>query len=88
MAATGRCHRGRARYAVRGEAFGVIICHGRDCQQMHGNANAWVAVAASSVTFESDTTLSRTPQARRRSAASARAATGGCSSARRRAGGR
>ncbi|MGG5820645.1 DJ-1/PfpI family protein [Falsiroseomonas sp. HW251] len=56
MPFTGRCHCGGVRYRVA-EAVGVIVCHCRDCQQMHGNANAMLAAAAEAVTLDSDATL-------------------------------
>ena len=57
MPFTGRCHCGGVRYRIEGEAVGVIVCHCRDCQQMHGNANAMVAAPASAVTMDADGTL-------------------------------
>jgi hypothetical protein len=54
---TGQCHCGGVRYSVEGERTGVIACHCRDCQQMHGNYNPMAAVPETAVTFEADDTL-------------------------------
>ena len=52
----GKCHCGAVRFTVE-SGVGVINCHCRDCQQMHGNYNAMLAGPATNVTFESDETL-------------------------------
>lgn len=52
----GQCHCGQIRFTVS-DAVGVVVCHCRDCQQMHGNANAMVAADRAAVVFESDATL-------------------------------
>lgn len=56
MSWTGRCHCGGVRYRLA-EAAGVIVCHCRDCQQMHGNANAMLAAPAAALQLEADATL-------------------------------
>jgi hypothetical protein len=57
MTFTGQCHCGGVRYRIEGQVAGVIVCHCRDCQQMHGNANAMVAAPAAGVTLEAAETL-------------------------------
>lgn len=57
MPFTGQCHCGGVRYRIDGDAVGVITCHCRDCQQMHGNANAMLAAPKDSVTLEASATL-------------------------------
>lgn len=54
---TGQCHCGGVRFRIEGEAVGVVVCHCRDCQQMHGNANAMVAAPAKAVAIEDSGTL-------------------------------
>jgi hypothetical protein len=51
MPFTGGCHCGAVRYRIA-EAVGVIVCHCRDCQRMHGNANAMLAAPAAAVTLD------------------------------------
>lgn len=53
---TGRCHCGGVKFRIA-EAVGVIVCHCRDCQQMHGNANAMLATSTEAIRMESDATL-------------------------------
>jgi hypothetical protein len=57
MDMTGRCHCGGVRFRITGETQGVIACHCRDCQQMHGNYNVMVVAPRSAVTIESDSQL-------------------------------
>ncbi|WP_203075055.1 GFA family protein [Falsiroseomonas ponticola] len=57
MPFTGQCHCGGVRYRITGEAIGVIVCHCRDCQQMHGNANAMLAAPRDSVVLDAAETL-------------------------------
>lgn len=40
----GTCHCGAVRVAVPTTAFGVVACHCGDCQQLHGNFFAMLAV--------------------------------------------
>jgi len=43
---SGSCHCGAVRVTVPASAFGVIACHCSDCQQLHGNYFAMIAVPA------------------------------------------
>jgi hypothetical protein len=45
----GRCHCGGVQVSVPADAFGVIACHCGDCQQLHGNFFAMLAVPAHEV---------------------------------------
>ena len=38
------CHCGRVRIGLPETAVGVLACHCGDCQKMHGNFNAFLAV--------------------------------------------
>ena len=57
MTTTGGCHCGAVRFAIAGETFGVIACHCRDCQQMHGNYNVMVAAPREAVVIEGATNI-------------------------------
>jgi hypothetical protein len=39
------CHCGAIRLTLPADAAGVLACHCGDCQKMHGNFNAFVAVS-------------------------------------------
>ena len=39
------CHCGKVRMTLPGDAAGVLACHCDDCRRMHGNFNAFLAVA-------------------------------------------
>ena len=41
---TGRCFCGAVTFSVSAPPVGVIACHCRDCQQMHGNYNVMARV--------------------------------------------
>lgn len=45
------CHCGSVRLTFPADAAGVMACHCTDCQKMHGNYNAFVAVAIADVTL-------------------------------------
>ena len=44
-----RCHCGKIHLTLPTSAAGVLACHCDDCQKMHGNFNAFLAVPASEV---------------------------------------
>ncbi|TFL18481.1 GFA family protein [Jannaschia formosa] len=46
---TGHCHCGSVAFALPHTAAGVLACHCEDCQRMHGNFNAFLAVPKSEV---------------------------------------
>jgi hypothetical protein len=52
--ATGRCHCGAVRFTITAETVGVIACHCRDCQQMHGNYNVMLAAPRAAVAIEGE----------------------------------
>ena len=54
---TGRCRCGGVRFRITRPVTGAILCHCRDCQQMHGNYNAMAAAPRDAVIFEADATL-------------------------------
>lgn len=43
------CHCGRVRIGLPAAAVGVLACHCSDCQKMHGNFNAFLAVPQTEV---------------------------------------
>jgi hypothetical protein len=47
---TATCHCGGVHLTFKAEPVGVLACHCNDCQKMHGNFNAFLAVPASEVT--------------------------------------
>ena len=44
------CHCGAVRLTLPADAAGILACHCGDCQKMHGNYNAFVAVPRDAVT--------------------------------------
>jgi hypothetical protein len=44
-----RCHCGKIHLTLPATAAGVLACHCDDCQKMHGNFNAFLAVPVSDV---------------------------------------
>ncbi len=44
-----RCHCGKVHLTLPATAAGVLACHCDDCQKMHGNFNAFLAVPVSEV---------------------------------------
>lgn len=51
------CHCGAVHITLPAEAVGVLACHCSDCQKMHGNFNAFLAVPKSDVTLSGDDAL-------------------------------
>jgi hypothetical protein len=43
------CHCGKVQISLPAVAVGVLACHCGDCQKMHGNFNAFLAVSQSEV---------------------------------------
>lgn len=64
---SGQCFCGAVSFTYTGEALGVITCHCRDCQQMHGNLNAMAALdrEAVQITGASLTWFASSEKARR-----------------------
>ncbi len=54
---SGRCHCGSVRFRVTKPVVGAILCHCRDCQQMHGNFNAMAAAPRDAVVIDAGETL-------------------------------
>jgi hypothetical protein len=48
---TATCHCGAVRLTFPADATGVLACHCGDCQKLHGNFNAFVAVPRADVTL-------------------------------------
>lgn len=46
---TGGCHCGAVRLDLPAAAVGVLACHCSDCQKLHGNFNAFLAVPQADV---------------------------------------
>lgn len=46
---TATCHCGAVHLELQSEPVGVLACHCSDCQKMHGNFNAFLAVPAGDV---------------------------------------
>jgi hypothetical protein len=46
---TATCHCGAVKLGLPKEAAGIIACHCNDCQKLHGNFNAFLAVAQAEV---------------------------------------
>ena len=44
-----RCHCGKVHLTLPATAAGVLACHCDDCQKMHGNFNAFLAVPVADV---------------------------------------
>lgn len=43
------CHCGKVQVTIPATSVGVLACHCGDCQKMHGNFNAFLAVAQTEV---------------------------------------
>lgn len=54
---TGRCHCGAVQVDLPAAAAGVIACHCGDCQKMHGNFNAFLAVPMADVRLSGEGAL-------------------------------
>lgn len=50
----GQCHCGGVRVSAPADAFGVIACHCEDCQKLHGNFFAMLAVATDQVRWSGE----------------------------------
>jgi hypothetical protein len=50
----GSCHCGAVTVTVPDSAFGVVACHCGDCQKLHGNFFAMLAVDRGDVSIEGD----------------------------------
>jgi hypothetical protein len=45
------CHCGAVQLSLPADAAGILACHCRDCQKMHGNFNAFLAAPRDAVTL-------------------------------------
>ncbi len=54
---SGGCYCGAVRFDIPAESVGVIACHCKDCQKMHGNYNVMLGAPRGEVRFEKDATL-------------------------------
>ena len=50
----GQCHCGGVKVSVPAEAFGIIACHCEDCQKLHGNFFAMLAVPTANVIWSGE----------------------------------
>jgi hypothetical protein len=50
----GQCHCGGVKVSVPAEAFGVVACHCGDCQRLHGNYFAMLAVPTAAVQWSGE----------------------------------
>jgi hypothetical protein len=50
----GQCFCGNVRYRIAGPLTGVIACHCKDCQRLHGNFNVLVVADKDDVTIEGE----------------------------------
>lgn len=51
---SGKCYCGAVQYETKNEWTGVINCHCKDCQQLHGIYNPMVAGSIGDITFTKD----------------------------------
>jgi len=51
------CHCGKVRMTLPADAAGVLACHCDDCRRMHGNFNAFLAVARADLALDGDEAL-------------------------------
>jgi hypothetical protein len=64
----GQCHCGGVKLSLPADAFGVVACHCGDCQQLHGNFFAMLAVPTEAVQWSGELQpqwYDSSPQARR-----------------------
>ncbi|MEZ4459191.1 MAG: GFA family protein [bacterium] len=62
----GRCHCGQVTVTIPEDAFGIVACHCGDCQKLHGNFFAMLAVDTANVTWTGDIqTYASSPKANR-----------------------
>lgn len=64
----GQCHCGGVKVSLPASAFGVIACHCADCQKLHGNFFAMLAVPTDEVQWAGELKpqwYDSSPQARR-----------------------
>lgn len=54
---TATCHCGRVHVMLPATAAGVLACHCGDCQKMHGNFNAFLAVPRADLTVKGEEAL-------------------------------
>ena len=54
---TATCHCGRVHVTLPATAAGVLACHCGDCQKMHGNFNAFLAVPRADLTVKGEEAL-------------------------------
>lgn len=54
---TASCHCGAVRLTLPRTAAGVLACHCGDCQKLHGNFNAFLAVSRAEVAVEGEDAL-------------------------------
>ena len=50
----GQCHCGGIKVSVPAEAFGIIACHCEDCQKLHGNFFAMLAVPSADAVWSGE----------------------------------
>lgn len=51
------CHCGKIHLSLPASAVGILACHCGDCQKMHGNFNAFVAVARAQIELTGEEAL-------------------------------
>ena len=51
------CHCGAVHLTLPAEAAGVLACHCGDCQKMHGNFNAFLAVPIADIAIDGEGAL-------------------------------
>jgi hypothetical protein len=51
---TGACMCGQVKYEISGEVFGVVSCHCKYCQRLHGNYNPMVVAEKTDFSFTND----------------------------------
>jgi hypothetical protein len=64
----GQCHCGGVKVSLPADAFGVVACHCGDCQKLHGNYFAMLAVPTEAVQWSGELSplwYDSSPQARR-----------------------